>query len=440
MRPHATGIVKGATAARSAAAVSRRSFLFGAGGIGASLALAGCAPLGSSSSRPETITFYVSKPEVIGYFDDVIAKFHASQDKIRVVRDSTSSMSANFVRNRPPDLGCWNYNFSVAPFVEHGALTDLSDLPQAATINPDLWPLLEQTADYPGRKSALPYSVTAASVIYDKQLFAKQGIEVPTTWTEFAEVCERLTTAGIAPIYGTFKDNWTIAQGMFDYTIGGMLDVPRTFSALEREGTSVGKGSAVSFEKDFAAPMRRMEQLRQWHQDGAASRGYGDGNLAFAQGKAAMYLQGPWALGEIAKTTPDMDLGTFPLPVTDDAADRKVRVNVDLALWIPEASRKQEAAREFLSYLMQPKVNDKYNADNNGFGVRKDAPPASNPALTGMQSYYDDAAFYLGASQLIPAEIPVANYAQSIAFGGDAQRQLRTLDADWARLALRTAA
>ncbi|WP_461963240.1 ABC transporter substrate-binding protein [Curtobacterium sp. 24E2] len=352
MQPHAT--------TRTAASVSRRSFLLGAGGIASGLALAGCAPIGSSSAKPETITFYVSKPEVIGYFDGVIAQFHDSQSKVRVVRDSTSSMSANFVRNRPPDLGCWNYNFSVVPFVEHGALTDLSDLSQADTINPDLWPLMQQTADYPGRKSALPYSVTAASVIYNKALFA--------------DLCERLQQAGIAPIYGTFKDNWTIAQGMFDYTVGGAIDTPKTFDALRREGTSVGKDSSVSFEKDLRTPMERMTQLRAWHQDGVASRGYGDGNLAFAQGKAAMYLQGPWALGEIAKTNKDMDLGTFPLPVTDDAADNKVRVNVDLALWIPEASRKQEAAREFLTFLMQSKVNDEYNADNNGFGVRKDAP------------------------------------------------------------------
>ena len=109
MQPHAT--------TRTAASVSRRSFLLGAGGIGAGLALAGCAPIGSSSAKPETITFYVSKPEVIGYFDELIARFHQTQSKIRVVRDSTSSMSANFVRNRPPDLGCWNYNFSVVPFV-----------------------------------------------------------------------------------------------------------------------------------------------------------------------------------------------------------------------------------------------------------------------------------------------------------------------------------
>ena len=38
----------------------------------------------------------------------------------------------------------------------------------------------------------------------------------------------------------------------------------------------------------------------------------------------------------------------YALPVTDDPADRKVRVNIDLALWIPEGSTKKDAAREFL--------------------------------------------------------------------------------------------
>ncbi|KQO64754.1 ABC transporter substrate-binding protein [Curtobacterium sp. Leaf261] len=426
-------------ATKTAAQLSRRGFLLGAGGIGAGLALAGCAPLSASSARPETIRFYVSKPEVIGYFDTLIAKFHDSQSKIRVIRDSTSNMSANFVRNQPPDLGCWNYNFSMVSFVEHGALSDLGDMSEASSINPDLWPLLKQTADYPGRRSAIPYSITAASVIYNKQLFADHGVQVPTTWDELIGVCTTLQDAGVTPFYNTYKDTWTIAQGLFDYSIGGMVDVPRLFTALDREGTGVGSSSSVSFQKDLAAPMAKVTELTKYANEDAASRGYGDGNLAFAKGKAAMYLQGPWALGEIAKTTAKLDLGTFPLPMTDDPDDRKVRVNVDLALWVPEASRKQEAAREFLSYLMQPAVNDKYNRDNNGFGVRQNAAPTTNPTLEGMQQYYDDAAFYLGASQLIPAEIPVASYTQSIALGGAPEPQLRSMDADWSRLALRSA-
>lgn len=416
---------------------SRRSFLLGAGALGAVGALAGCAPASGSSSAPTEITFYVSKPEVISYFDGVIDQFHRSQDRVRVVRDSTSNMSANFVRNQPPDLGCWNYNFAVAAFVKHGALSDLSDTAEAQSINPALWPLLQQTADYPGRTSAIPYSITAASVIYNQDIFAQQGLSVPTTWSELVAVCQALRAAGITPFYNTIKDSWTVAQGLFDYSVGGMLDVPQFFSTLNSEGASVEPGSAASFEKNFKDPMGRVAELAAFANKDAASRGYADGNLAFAQGKSAMYLQGPWALNEIAKTSPTMKLGTFPLPVTEKPADLKVRVNVDLALWIPQVSKKKDAAREFLSFLMRPEINDKYNADNNGFGVRKDAPPAVNPALAGMQKYYDDAAFYLGASQLIPAAIPVASYAQSIALGAAPEAPLQTLDADWARLALR---
>ncbi|BDZ48306.1 carbohydrate-binding protein [Frondihabitans sucicola] len=418
--------------------LSRRSFLIGAGALGAGFALAGCAAPGGSASGVTEISFYVSKPEVIGYFDTLIAKFHKSQARVRVVRDSTSNMSADFVRNSPPDLGCWNYNFSVVEFVERGALSDLGDMPEAATINPDIKPLLKETADYPGRTSAIPYSLTAASVLYNKDLFTKYGVAVPTTYDDLVAACETFQKAGIAPFFNTYKDTWTIAQGLFDYTIGGMVDVPDFFKRLRAEGTKVDAASSVSFQKDFRSAMDRMVQLGSYANKNAASRGYGDGNLAFAKGEAAMYLQGPWALNEIAKTNAKMNVGTFPLPVTNDPKDLKVRVNVDLALWIPEASKKKEAARSFLSFLMQPEIQNTYNADNNAFGTTKNAPPTTNPALVGMQKYYDDAAFYLGASQIIPSEIPVANYAQSIALGSKPEPVLRQLDGDWSRLALRS--
>ncbi|RKR74997.1 ABC transporter substrate-binding protein [Frondihabitans australicus] len=418
-------------------ALSRRSFLLGATGVGASLALAGCAGASGSASGPTTISFYVSKPEVLTYFDTLIAKFHAEQSAVRVVRDSTSNMSADFVRNNPPDLGCWNYNFSVVEFVERGALSDLSDMAEAKRINPDLTPLMNQTASFPGRTSAIPYAVAGASVLFSVDLFEKHGVEVPTTWDDLIAACKTFEAAGVSPFYNTYKDTWTIAQGMFDYSIGGMVDVPGLFRRLDAEGASVGSGSATSFEKDLEGPMAKMVELTKYSNKDASSRAYGDGNLGFSQGKGAMYLQGPWALNEIAKTNAKMRIGSFPLPMTNDPHDLKIRVNVDLALWIPEVSKKQEAARTFLRFLMRPEIQDKYNADNNTFGTTKDAPPTKNPALVGMQKYYDDAAFYLGVSQLIPSEIPVANYAQSIALGSAARPVLTQLDGDWSRLALR---
>lgn len=416
------------------AELSRRGFLRGVGAAGAGLALASCASPSAGSGVTE-IVFYQSKPEVIDYFDALIEQFHEAQSRVRVRHDATSNIAGTFVRESPPDIGCLNYNFEVSRYVERGALSDLSDMPEADRVLDDLKPLIDVTASYPDRTSVIPYSLMAAAVLYNREVFADLGLTPPTTWDELLTVCDALTEAGVTPIYGTYKDPWTIAQGPFDYTVGGMLDTTDFFERLKAQGADDGP---VTFEKEFLAPVQRMQELLRYTNDDAASRGYGDGNLAFANGEAAMYLQGPWALGEIAKTNPDLDVGAFPLPVTDDPADLEVRVNVDLALWIPEQSTKKEAAREFLSFLMQPEVIDAYNAHALGFGVTQDAAPVTHPTLVELREYYDRAAFYLGASQLVPQSIPLQNYTQSLAAGADPRPVLRTLDADWQRLAFRS--
>ena len=268
-------------------------------------------------------------------------------------------------------------------------------------------------------------------------MFEENGIEVPTTWDELIAACETLEAAGITPIYSTFKEPWTVAQGLFDYTVGGSIDVAGFYDEMNELGTEVGPDTDVSFQKTLIDPVDRMLELAAYSNDDAPSRGYGDGNAAFAKGEAAMLMQGPWALGEIAKTDPDLELGTFPLPMTDDPDDLKVRVNLDLALWVPEASTDQEAARAFVSYLMQQDVMDAYNAEYLGFGTTTDAAPATDERILGMQEYYDDGQFYQGASKFIPLSIPTENYLQAIVTGSDAEATLARLDADWARLALR---
>jgi raffinose/stachyose/melibiose transport system substrate-binding protein len=393
---------------------------------------------GCSSGGPETVRFYISKPEAIAYFRALVQTYNDSQDKVRVVMDTSTNLQAAFLRGNPPDLGLLNYNMEMARFMERGALSDLSDTPEARRIRPELTALVDQYATYPGRTSVLPYSVMAASVIYNKQIFAEHGLAVPRTWDELIAVCNALKAAGITPFEATFKEPWTIGQGWFDYAVGGRLDVADFFAGLRAEGTELGPDSAVSFQRTLAAPVDQMMQLTSnFVNPDAASRGYGDGNLAFAQGQAAMYLQGPWAFGEIAKTAPDLDLGTFPLPMTDDPADLRVRVNLDLAAWIPEASQHQAAAREFLAYLFRPEVMDDYNAAQLGFGTTVDAAPVSDPRILGMKDYYDTAHFYQGASVAVPQTIPIFNYLQGIVLGDDPAATLATIDADWARLAYR---
>lgn len=405
-----------------------------AGVLGVSL-LAGC-----SADGRETIRFTFSKREALSFMEDVVATYNASQDRVRVEMDSSGVdvVSASFVRGNPPDIMLANYNYEVARFVQRCALSDLGDTDAAASVREDLQPLMDQYGSCEGRTSVLPYSVMAASVIYNQQIFDEYGLSVPTTWDELLQVADTLKENGVTPFYGTFKDDWTVAQGWYDYSVGGSLDVIDFFDGLAAEGDRVGPDSTVSFEKDFTEPMDRMLQLAQdYTNEDAESRAYGDGNLAFAQGEAAMYLQGPWALGEIAKTAPDLPVGTFPLPMTDDPDDLKVRVNMDLAAIIPEASRHRDAARDFLEYLYQPEVIEAYNESQLGFAPTNDAPAPSDPRVAGMIPYYDEGRVYQGASVLVPKTIPTFNYAQAMIFGASPEGTLRTMDQDWSRLAFR---
>ncbi|WP_406248160.1 ABC transporter substrate-binding protein [Microbacterium sp. M] len=409
----------------------------------AAFALLGTALVGCSADGRETIRFTFSKREAIPFMTDLVAEYNASQDDVRVEIDTSGVdvVSASFVRGNPPDIMLANYNYEIARFVQRCALTDLSDTDAAASSREDLQSLMDQYGSCEGRTSALPYSVMAASVIYNKEIFDEHGLDVPETWSELLAVCDELQAAGITPFYGTFKDDWTVGQGWYDYAVGGSLDVIEFFDDLAAEGADVGPDSDVSFQKDFADPMDRMLQLTESYvNEDAPSRGYGDGNLAFANGEAAMYLQGPWAFSEIAKTSPDLELGTFPLPMTDDPDDLAVRVNMDLAAMIPEGSQHQDAARDFLEYLYLPENIETYNASQLGFTPTKDAEAPDDPRVAGMIPYYDAGQVYQGPSVLVPKTIPVFNYTQAMVLGGDPNALLATMDADWARLAFRAPA
>lgn len=397
--------------------------------------LAGC-----SADGRETIRFTFSKREALTFMQDVVKDYNASQDAVTVEMDTSGVdvVSASFVRGNPPDIMLANYNYEVARFVQRCALSDLGDTDAAATVREDLQPLMEQYGTCEGRTSALPYSVMASSVIYNTQIFEENGLEVPTTWDELIAVCDALEADGVTPFYGTFKDDWTVAQGWYDYAIGGSIDVIDFFDGLAAEGADVDGSSDVSFEKDFTGPAEKMLQLAtEYTNEDADSRAYGDGNLAFGEGQAAMYLQGPWAFSEIAKTAPDAPLGTFPLPMTDDPDDRAIRVNMDLAAMIPDASTKKDAARDFLEYLYQPEIIEAYNESQLGFAPTTDAAPPDDPRVQGMQEFYDSGAIYQGPSVLVPKTIPVFAYAQALVFGQDPARTFATMDSDWSRLAFR---
>jgi len=403
--------------------------------------VAGCSS--ASSGGATKIVFEETKPEVVPYFSNLAAKFNASQSQVVVNHDSISSLIAEFVRGDPPDIDCDNYNLTTSIFVARGVLANLASLPQAKTIDPNIQALVTQYASYQGETSVLPYSIAAEGVIYNVDLFDKVGVSaVPTTWTEFLTVAEKFKSAGITPIYQTYGDTWTTQQGLFDYTVGGMIDVAAFYQQLAREGTNLGPNSAVSFEKDFTAPCQKMLSLAPYFNDNAIAKYYANGNTAFAAGQAGMYMQGPWAVGEILAINPKLKMGTFALPTTDDASQTKCRVNLDLAIWLPrsQAPAQRTAAIQFLDYLMQPNVMNAYNQANLAFSPLKNAPPQTSPIVAGLQKYVSSGRFYQGPGTYVPLTIPVGNFIQEMMLTGNVSGFTSSMDGAFQRLAIRTSA
>jgi hypothetical protein len=100
-------------------------------------------------------------------------------------------------------------------------------------------------------------------------------------------------------------------------------------------------------------------------------------------------------------------------------------------------TRHQEAARDFLEYLYQPENIEAYNESQLGFAPTADAPAPDDPRIEGMIQYYEDGRVYQGPSVLVPRTMPIFNYAQAMVLGSEPSQVLRTMDADWARIAFR---
>ncbi|HCA85907.1 MAG TPA: carbohydrate-binding protein [Streptomyces sp.] len=418
--------------------LSRRSLLRAgalAGAAAGSSWLTGC---GSSGGGRTTIRFLQNKPEVIGYFRGLVDDFNASQSEIRVIHDSTPTpLVPQFVRGTPPDLACYNYNLESSNFVAKGELADLGGLPEAGRIDDNVQDLVAQYAQYRSQTSVLPYAIAASGVIYNKDLFDEAGVAVPTTWSELLKACRAFRARDIVPIRQTYKETWTLSQGLFDYVSGSALDVADFYDRLKALGPDAGPRAKVSFSREFRDAAEKMIELLDHTNRDAPSQSYADGNAAFAKGRTAMYLQGPWAVGEIAKIDPKLRLGSFALPATEDPADTKVRVNLDLALWIPNASSKRDAAEVFLRHIMKPAVMDTYNAENLTWSSTKNAPAVSDQRVAGLQPYVDAARFYQGAGTYLPTAIPIGNYLQELVLSRNAGAFLTRLDNDWARYAQR---
>ncbi|WP_026529949.1 ABC transporter substrate-binding protein [Haematomicrobium sanguinis] len=417
--------------------LSRRQALGLAGGAALLPLLAGC-----GNDAVKDITYLNAKSEIKEFLDTLVGGFNESQNDVRVKVDfDFVKFVPSLVRGKPFNAVTMNLRWDTAQYGLRGVFRDLSDLPIVADMNPDMMELTRGFGALEGQTSILPFAIAGAGVLYNKAIFRDLRLEVPRTWPEFKKVAKALGDAGKIPVYGTFRDAWTLQQGPFDAAAGGLVDVQGFFDQMYALGPDFSPDtSPVSFQKDYVDAAIRVVELFQFSQKGASTALYQNGHAAMARGEAGMYIMGPWGIAPIMAINPELELGTFPAPMTDDPDGAKVRVNVDMFVGIPREASNQDASLKFVEWLVSKPVIDEYTSANGAYSPLKNAPVPTDPKIDGLNEAMAAGRFFQGASTYMLSGMQLEPLLQQLTFDRNVDAFLRAVDDDWARVARRPSA
>jgi multiple sugar transport system substrate-binding protein/raffinose/stachyose/melibiose transport system substrate-binding protein len=183
---------------------------------------------------------------------------------------------------------------------------------------------------------------------YNKDMFAKAGIgRLPTNFSQFLAVCERLKKAGFVPIVwnGGFPN--ILGNGPFSFGFANNV-AARTpdWKARIADGTL---DLATPAGADIFAKIRLVAQ-RGYTQPGMLRTGYEEGIKMFTDGKAAMAFQGTWAAGRMLNGH-GFKTGVFVPPWNDGAAAAVPVIGSETGFAVCETPKKEAAVR-FLEFVM----------------------------------------------------------------------------------------
>ena len=221
-------------------------------------------------------------------------------------------------------------------------LEDLSDEPWM----PHVLPAGLRNIVLDGKKVGFPMQIEGNGFVYNKDLFEQAGItSVPTTLTELQQTAEKLEAAGIQP-FGEAWKNWGFLAHIFGITFVHETDQKGFIDELNK-GTKEIKDltnidnffTLLDLTNDYGLGKESVAyDFTQQQQD-------------FANGKIAMIKQGTWYTTSLTKLNPDLNMGLFAAPMSDNPADTKLLIAATGNFVVNNESENIEESKAFLTWL-----------------------------------------------------------------------------------------
>ncbi len=118
-------------------------------------------------------------------------------------------------------------------------------------------------------------------------------------------------------------------------------------------------------------------------QKDAMGTGYADGTQAFAKGKSAMIINGTWAIPEVQKANPELEVNIFALPASNNISKNKVTSGVDVMFMIGKDTKNQKESKDFIEFLLEKEQAQRYIDTQFAFSAQQGI-KQEDPALSGI--------------------------------------------------------
>ena len=217
-------------------------------------------------------------------------------------------------------------------------------------------------ADYravDGKRYAIATGVNTQGIVYNKQAFAKAGVDkVPTTLDELYAAAQKLKDAGIIPLYMNYGAQWPIgnwAEGSVKYVAGDMKWFDKLVTDDAPFKVDGPWGTMINIARTFVQ--------KGWVEKDLATNNWEMSKGEVASGKAAMYFLGNWDIPQVigAGANPD-DIGFFPLPY-DNSGKYNAPLGPDYFIGVSKDSKNKELAIAWVEFF----VKESGYVDQSGF-------------------------------------------------------------------------
>jgi multiple sugar transport system substrate-binding protein len=202
----------------------------------------------------------------------------------------------------------------------------------------DIYPGLREAFSYEGQLYCPAKDFSTLALLYNKDLFDKAGVKYPTvdwTWDDLKAAAKKLTSGDVVGMSVAPDRNRWFA---FFYANGGQF--------FDKDGNVAVNSKEAIDSLDYYASFV-TEKIGNTPK--ALNSGWN--GEAFGQGKAAMTVEGNWAIGYLADTFPKLNWGVAEMPTAPSGKKGTLTFTVCWGVAANAKDAKADAAWKLVNFL-----------------------------------------------------------------------------------------